>query len=40
MITAASERLCLALDFPSRREVLEAAARFAGRVGWMQLAAS
>jgi len=37
MITAASERLCLALDFPSRREVLEAAARFAGRVGWMKI---
>ena len=36
-MTAASERLCLALDFPSRGEVLEAAARFAGRVGWMKI---
>jgi len=37
MRTPARERLCLALDFPSRREVLEAAARFAGRVGWMKI---
>ena len=33
----ASERVCLALDFPTRDEVLAAAARFAGRVGWMKV---
>jgi orotidine-5'-phosphate decarboxylase len=32
-----SERLCVALDFPTRREVLDAAARLAGRVGWMKV---
>jgi orotidine-5'-phosphate decarboxylase len=33
----ASERLCIALDFPARREILEMAARFSGRVGWMKV---
>jgi orotidine-5'-phosphate decarboxylase len=32
-----SERLCIALDFPTRREVLDAAARLAGRVGWVKV---
>ncbi len=33
----ASERICIALDFPTRAEVLGAAKRFAGRVGWMKV---
>jgi orotidine-5'-phosphate decarboxylase len=31
------ERLCIALDFPTRAEVLAAARRFAGRVGWLKV---
>jgi orotidine-5'-phosphate decarboxylase len=34
---SASEKLCLALDFPTRAEVLEAARRFAGRAAWMKV---
>ncbi len=33
----AEERVCLALDFPSRPEILSCARRFAGRVGWMKV---
>jgi orotidine-5'-phosphate decarboxylase len=33
----AAERICLALDFPSRPEILSCARRFAGRVGWMKV---
>ena len=32
-----AERLCLALDFPTRAEVLAAAGRFSGRVGWLKI---
>ncbi len=32
-----ASRICLALDFPTRDEVLAAARRFAGRVGWMKI---
>ncbi|HSS45264.1 MAG TPA: orotidine-5'-phosphate decarboxylase [Thermoanaerobaculia bacterium] len=32
-----SERLCLALDFGTRDEVLHAARRFSGRVGWFKI---
>ena len=32
-----ASRICLALDFPTRAEVLGAAQRFAGRVGWMKI---
>jgi orotidine-5'-phosphate decarboxylase len=31
------ERVCIALDFPTRAEVLAAARRFAGRVGWLKV---
>jgi len=31
------DRLCVALDFATRGEVLEAARRFAGRVGWLKV---
>jgi orotidine-5'-phosphate decarboxylase len=31
------ERVCIALDFGTRAEVLVAARRFAGRVGWMKI---
>ena len=31
------ERVCIALDFGTRAEVLAAARRFAGRVGWMKV---
>jgi len=31
------DRLCIALDFPTRAEVVDAARRFAGRVGWLKL---
>jgi orotidine-5'-phosphate decarboxylase len=34
---SAAERICLALDFPSRVPVLAAARRFSGRVGWMKV---
>lgn len=34
---SAGEKLCLALDFSSRAEVLAAARRFAGRAGWMKI---
>jgi orotidine-5'-phosphate decarboxylase len=37
MTARAGERVCLALDFPTRREVLAAARRFAGRVGWFKI---
>jgi orotidine-5'-phosphate decarboxylase len=33
----ASGRVCIALDFPTRAEVLAAARRFAPRVGWLKL---
>ncbi len=33
----ASEKICLALDFPTRGDVLAAAGRFSGRVGWMKV---
>jgi orotidine-5'-phosphate decarboxylase len=33
----ASERLCVALDYPSREEVLAAARRFGPRVGWLKI---
>jgi orotidine-5'-phosphate decarboxylase len=33
----AAERICLALDFPERREILSCAQRFAGRVGWLKI---
>jgi orotidine-5'-phosphate decarboxylase len=32
-----SERICLALDFPSRGEVLAAARRFGPKVGWLKI---
>jgi orotidine-5'-phosphate decarboxylase len=31
------ERLCIALDFPTREEILTAARRFAPRVGWLKV---
>lgn len=31
------ERLCIALDFASRRDVMAAARRFAGRAGWLKI---
>jgi orotidine-5'-phosphate decarboxylase len=34
---SAAERVCVALDFPSREEVLKAARRFGGRVGWLKI---
>jgi orotidine-5'-phosphate decarboxylase len=34
---SASDRLCIALDFSSRREILAAADRFAGRVAWLKI---
>ena len=37
MSPAAGEKVCLALDFATRAEVLAAARRFAGRVGWMKV---
>lgn len=37
MSPAAGEKVCLALDFGARAEVLAAARRFAGRVGWMKV---
>lgn len=33
----ASDRICIALDFPARAEVLEAARRFGPRVGWLKV---
>jgi len=33
----ASERVCIALDYPSREEVLGAARRFGPRVGWLKI---
>ncbi len=35
--TSASDRVCIALDFPSRDEVLAAARQFGGRVGWLKI---
>ena len=32
-----ASRICIALDFPTSAEVLGAARRFAGRVGWMKI---
>jgi orotidine-5'-phosphate decarboxylase len=32
-----AERICIALDFPTRAEVLSAAKRFGGRVGWLKV---
>ncbi len=32
-----SDRICIALDFPTRTEVLAAARRFGGRVGWLKV---
>ena len=37
MSTPGAERVCIALDFGTRDEVLTAAKRFAGRVGWMKV---
>jgi len=34
---AARDRLCVALDFPTRAEVLDAARWFAPRVGWLKI---
>ncbi len=34
---SASERICIALDFPTRAEVLAAAKRLGGRVGWLKV---
>jgi orotidine-5'-phosphate decarboxylase len=31
------DRICIALDFPTRQEVLASAKRFAGRVGWLKV---
>jgi orotidine-5'-phosphate decarboxylase len=36
-MTPAAERVCLALDFATRREVMDAARRFGGRVGWLKI---
>lgn len=36
-MTRAPERVCLALDFATGAEVLAAARRFAGRVGWLKI---
>ena len=33
----ASDRICVALDFPTRAEVLAAARRFGPRVGWLKV---
>ena len=33
----AGERICIALDFPTRREVLAMAERLSSRVGWMKV---
>ena len=33
----AAEKVCLALDYPTRGEVLAAARRFSGRVGWLKI---
>jgi orotidine-5'-phosphate decarboxylase len=33
----AADRICIALDFPTRREALAMASRLAGRVGWMKV---
>ena len=33
----ASDRICVALDFPARAEVLAAARRFGPRVGWLKV---
>jgi orotidine-5'-phosphate decarboxylase len=33
----ASDRICVALDFPARAEVLDAARRFGPRVGWLKV---
>lgn len=33
----AGDRVCVALDFPTRGEVLAAARRFSGRVGWLKI---
>jgi orotidine-5'-phosphate decarboxylase len=32
-----AEKLCIALDFPTRAEVLDAARRFGPRVGWLKI---
>lgn len=34
---SAAERICLALDFPSRAEILAAARRFGPKVGWVKI---
>ncbi|HEY1433969.1 MAG TPA: orotidine-5'-phosphate decarboxylase, partial [Thermoanaerobaculia bacterium] len=34
---APDDRICIALDFAARAEVLAAARRFAGRVGWLKI---
>jgi orotidine-5'-phosphate decarboxylase len=34
---SASERVCVALDFPTRAEVLAAAKRFGGRAAWLKI---
>jgi orotidine-5'-phosphate decarboxylase len=37
MKAVAAERVCIALDFATRAEVLDAARRFGGRVGWLKI---
>ncbi len=36
-MSAARDRVCLALDFGARGAILDAARRFAGRVGWLKI---
>ena len=36
-MTPAAGRICIALDFGARADVLAAARRFAGRVGWVKV---
>lgn len=36
-MSAPADRVCLALDFGTREQVVEAARRFAGRVGWLKI---
>lgn len=36
-MTPGAERVCLALDFATRREVVNAAKRFGGRVAWLKI---
>ena len=36
-MSVAADRVCVALDFPSRAQVVSAARRFGGRVGWLKI---